>query len=173
MGAPNKCHTNSKVGVGEVAVSGAQTVERRADLSQHMGDKWSGGRRPLKFLLAESRPRPQLAAGRPPKVISWEPGVGGRASQQGAQHPRWALGATHTDPIPSPNRVPAPGSRREGGRRCHALWLPRPLHSQSSETPAYPLTSFPTAFPFTHHAPETLSPFNSSHQPNSSSPQGI
>lgn len=42
---------------------------------------------------------------------------------------------------------------------CHALWLLRLLHSESSEMPAYPLTSFPTTFRFTHRVPETV-PFS-------------
>lgn len=68
---------------------------------------------------------------------------------------------------PPPNPVPAPGSRRKGGRRCplraapkacHALWLPRLLHSQSSETLASPLTSSPSLTVFLKHCPLFIPP---------------
>lgn len=108
-------------GVGEMAVSGVRVVERQAGLSPHTGDKWSGGRRPLKFLLAVSRPRPRLAATHSaPETAQGHlmgTGVRGRASQQGARHsPGPRVG---TGPLPcrsNPPSKPSPSSRKQEGR---------------------------------------------------------
>lgn len=169
MSAPNKCHTNSKVG-GRGDGSEWGSGGRKASGSKSAHGSQVEWRAQTPEVPARSVQAPSSAGSNPfgpgdcPRSSHgnrrWEEGLVNKVLSIPLA-PGWALDPSHTGQIPPPNPVPAPGAGGKGAgdahfqtppKACHALWLPRLAAALTVlRNPCLPSDLIPYHFPL--HSP--------------------